>query len=67
MCMDQIVVDLGPEEPQVHPGDEAFLFGPGDHGEMTVDEWAEHLETINYEVLCSPRGRVQRTYSGRGE
>ncbi len=67
VCMDQIVVDLGPEEPQVHPGDEAFLFGPGDHGEMTVDEWAEHLETINYEVLCSPRGRVQRTYSGRGE
>lgn len=67
VCMDQIVVDLGEEKPEVKPGDEAFLFGPGDHGELTVDEWAERLDTINYEVLCSPRGRVVRTYSGRGE
>lgn len=67
VCMDQIVVDLGPGEPEVSPGDVAYLFGPGDHGEMTVDEWAAALDTINYEVLCSPRGRVVRTYSGHAD
>jgi alanine racemase len=62
VCMDQFVVDLGPGEPDVAEGDEAILFGPGTSGEPTVQDWADLLGTIHYEVVTSPRGRVVRTY-----
>lgn len=64
ICMDQFVVDLGPGNGDVQPGDEAVLFGPGAEGEMTAQDWAELLGTINYEVVTMPRGRVMRTYRG---
>ena len=56
--MDQFVVDLGPGPVDVREGDDAILFGPGDDGELTAQDWAELLGTINYEVVTSPRGRV---------
>jgi len=62
ICMDQFLVDLGPGAVEVSEGDEATLFGPGAAGEPTAQEWAELLDTINYEVVTSPRGRVVRTY-----
>jgi alanine racemase len=62
VCMDQFVVDLGPGKPDVTEGDEAILFGPGTSGEPTVQDWADLLGTIHYEVVTSPRGRVVRTY-----
>ncbi|GLZ44595.1 alanine racemase [Actinomycetospora sp. NBRC 106375] len=68
VCMDQVVVDLGPADgdvPAVSPGDEVVLFGPGDDGEPTASEWAGWLDTIHYEVVtgvgCRPR--VTRTRS----
>jgi alanine racemase len=64
ICMDQFVVDLGPGPVDVSEGDDAILFGPGDGGELTAQDWAELLGTINYEVVTSPRGRVQRLYVG---
>ncbi|HEX2283891.1 MAG TPA: alanine racemase [Mycobacterium sp.] len=63
ICMDQFVVDLGPDS-DVAEGDDAILFGPGTHGEPTAQDWAELLDTINYEIVTSPRGRVTRTYRG---
>ncbi|MGV0604135.1 alanine racemase [Mycolicibacterium sp. XJ1904] len=63
ICMDQFVVDLGPEGGAA-VGDDAILFGPGTHGEPTAQEWADLLGTINYEVVTSPRGRFVRTYTG---
>jgi alanine racemase len=62
ICMDQFLVDLGPGHVDVTEGDEAILFGPGTHGESTAQEWADLLETIHYEVVTSPRGRIVRTY-----
>ena len=62
ICMDQFVVDLGPEAHGVRVGDEAVLFGSGSSGEPTAQDWAELLGTINYEVVTSPRGRIARTY-----
>jgi alanine racemase len=64
ICMDQFVVDLGPGDSGVRVGDDAVLFGPGGDGEMTAQDWAVLLGTINYEVVTSPRGRVARTYRG---
>ncbi|OBA89117.1 alanine racemase [Mycobacteriaceae bacterium 1482268.1] len=62
ICMDQFVVDLGPDAGDVNEGDEAILFGPGTDGEPTAQDWADMLDTIHYEVVTSPRGRVIRTY-----
>ncbi|AKK02356.1 alanine racemase [Corynebacterium epidermidicanis] len=63
VCMDQIVVWLGATT-DVEPGDTALLFGPGDRGEMTATEVADAAGTINYEILCTPRGRTERVYVG---
>lgn len=64
VCMDQFVVDLGPGETGVAEGDTAVLFGPGDDGEPTAQDWADLIGTIHYEVVTSPRGRVTRVYRG---
>src|SRR5690349_5972469 len=60
ICMDQFLVDLGPGHVDVAEGDEAILFGPGTHGESTAQEWADLLDTIHYEVVTNPRGRIVR-------
>ena len=65
--MDQFLVDLGPGPVDVAEGDEAILFGPGAQGEPTAQEWAELLDTIHYEVVTSPRGRITRTYREAGK
>jgi alanine racemase len=62
VCMDQFLVDLGTGPVDVADGDEAILFGPGTRGEPTAQEWADLLDTIHYEVVTSPRGRIIRTY-----
>lgn len=64
VCMDQFVVDLGPGPVDVGVGDQAILFGPGDSGEPTTQDWADAIGTINYEVVTSPRGRITRVYRG---
>jgi len=60
VCMDQFVVDFG-DEP-VAAGDEVVLFGPGDDGEPTAQEWGETLGTISYEIATGIGARVPRTY-----
>lgn len=62
ICMDQFVVELGPDGGDVTEGDVAVLFGPGLDGEATAADWAELLDTIHYEIVTSPRGRVRRRY-----
>jgi alanine racemase len=62
VCMDQFVVDFG-DEP-VAAGDEVVLFGPGDAGEPTAQEWGEALGTISYDLVTGVGARVPRTYPG---
>jgi alanine racemase len=65
VCMDQIVLDCGDDD--VRAGDVATLFGPGDDGEPTADDWASAAGTINYEIVTRVGGtRIQRVYDGRG-
>ncbi|GAA5146979.1 alanine racemase [Pseudonocardia eucalypti] len=60
VCMDQVMVDCG--DYPVAEGDEAVLFGPGDRGEPTAQDWADALGTIHYEIVTGLRaGRVSRT------
>jgi len=63
VCMDQIVLDVGDDE--VASGDVATLFGPGDDGGPTADDWAEVVGTINYEIVTRfGSTRVPRVYDG---
>ncbi|MGW7405231.1 alanine racemase [Streptomyces sp. NPDC054833] len=60
VAMDQFVVDLGGDEPEV--GSEAVLFGPGDRGEPTAEDWAQASGTIAYEIVTRIGTRVPRVY-----
>ncbi|MBH5335348.1 alanine racemase [Streptomyces pactum] len=60
VAMDQFVVDLGGDSAEV--GDEAVLFGPGDRGEPTAEDWANAVGTIAYEIVTRIGARVPRVY-----
>ena len=60
ICMDQHVVELGPDAPE-EPGDEVTLFGAGPDV-PTAAEWAEACGTIGYEIVTRIGGRVPRVY-----
>ncbi|MEV5173489.1 alanine racemase [Streptomyces flaveolus] len=60
VAMDQFVVDLGGDEPP--EGSEAVLFGPGDRGEPTAEDWAQACGTIAYEIVTRIGTRVPRVY-----
>ncbi|MFD6552259.1 alanine racemase [Streptomyces sp. NPDC058398] len=60
VAMDQFVVDLGGDEPE--PGARAVLFGPGDGGEPTAEDWARATGTIAYEIVTRIGTRVPRVY-----
>ncbi|MEU1847950.1 alanine racemase [Streptomyces sp. NPDC019990] len=60
VAMDQFVVDLSGDQPA--PGAEAVLFGPGDRGEPTAEDWAQAAGTIAYEIVTRIGKRVPRVY-----
>ncbi|GAA0631881.1 alanine racemase [Streptomyces thermocarboxydovorans] len=60
VAMDQFVVDLGGDAPP--EGTEAVLFGPGDRGEPTAEDWAQAAGTIAYEIVTRIGPRVPRVY-----
>jgi alanine racemase len=62
VCMNQFVLDFG-DDP-VAEGDEVVLFGPGDAGEPTAQEWADALGTISYDIVTRFAARVPRSYRG---
>ncbi|NMO56471.1 alanine racemase [Actinoplanes sp. TBRC 11911] len=63
VCMDQIVIDVA-DDP-VAAGDIATLFGAGDDGAPTADDWADAIDTINYEIVTRfGSTRVPRVYDG---
>lgn len=66
VCMDQSMVNLGPES-DVRVGDEVVLIGKSGDQEITADEWADVLKTITYEVTCQINARVQRIYALPGD
>ena len=63
ITMDPLMVDCGPPgESTVAPGDEVVLIGAQGDERVTADEWAERLDTINYEIVCGISLRVPRIY-----
>lgn len=66
ICMDQLMLDLTEVE-DVNPGDEVVFFGQGVEGYPSVDEVAQKLGTINYELVCMMGRRLPRVYSRNGK
>ncbi len=62
VAMDQVVIDCGDDD--VAAGDEVILFGPGDQGEPTANEWADACGTIGYEIVTRIGQRVPRRFVG---
>ncbi|NOY54899.1 MAG: alanine racemase [Actinobacteria bacterium] len=60
VTMDQILVDVG--DTSVKVGDEVVLIGSQNGDEITATEWAEHLGTIAYEIVCQIGPRLPRRY-----
>ncbi|SDT74540.1 alanine racemase [Streptomyces sp. TLI_053] len=62
VAMDQFVVDLGGDTPPI--GDEVLVFGSGDRGEPTAEDWGRACGTISYEIVTRIGSRVPRRYVG---
>ncbi|MBF4571394.1 alanine racemase [Herbiconiux sp. VKM Ac-1786] len=60
IAMDQFVVDVG--DHPVEPGDEVVVFGEGDRGEPTAEEWAGFADTIGDEIVARIGARVERVH-----
>lgn len=61
ICMDQCMIDIT-DISNVKIGDEVVLFGNGSNNSLHIDEIANILGTINYEVVCMVGKRVPRVY-----
>lgn len=62
VCMDQTMLDLGPEAAGVRVGDEVVIMGTSGDERIGVEELATLMDTITYEVTCLITARVQRDY-----
>ncbi|GEC92016.1 MULTISPECIES: alanine racemase [Brevibacillus] len=64
VTMDQMMVSLG--EGSGKQGDEVVIYGKQGNREITVDEIAEMLGTINYEVVATLSNRIPRLFLENG-
>lgn len=60
VTMDQILIDVG--NAAVEAGDEVVVMGTQGLGEVSAEEWAGWMDTINYEVVCNFGPRLPRHY-----
>jgi Alr-MurF fusion protein len=60
VCMDQSIIDVTHITQEVRMGDEVVLIGRQGQAELTTEQVAERLGTINYEVVSEILARVPR-------
>ena len=61
ICMDQCMVEIGKDNPDVKVWDTAVIFGPEESGALnTAEDLARLGHTISYEVLTALSKRVRR-------
>jgi len=67
VCMDQTMIDVT-NLPQVEIGDEVVLWGRQEQEEITIEEIADKIKTINYEVIHMPdKKRVPKLFIKNGK
>lgn len=60
ICMDMCMTDIS-HVPEAKVGDEVIIFGE----ELSIEEHADKVGTISYEMLCNVSARVPRVYTHR--
>lgn len=60
VCMDQCIIDVTDIKTEVE--DEVILFGGNSTEGISIDNIANKLQTINYEIVCMVNKRVPRVY-----
>jgi alanine racemase len=66
ICMDQCVVDLT-DVPYAKMGDEVVIYDDGTDAGLNIDQVAELLGTINYEIVTMLDRRLPRVYTKNRE
>jgi alanine racemase len=61
VCMDQFVVNVDHIE-LIEPGERVILLGKMGSEEISAEEMAQRIQTINYEITCAISKRVVRKY-----
>ena len=61
ICMDQMMVDLGPGG-EAFNGDDVLLFGRSGDDEIRLEDLCDKIHTIPYEILTMISSRVPRIY-----
>lgn len=65
ICMDQTMLNLTGIDVQLE--DEVVIFNDGEYGYPTIDELAQKLKTINYELATLIGRRISRVYTFDGK
>lgn len=65
ICMDQCMIDTSGLNASM--GDEVILMGADGCNSISIDDVAQKLETINYEIVCMIGKRVPRVYIKNNE
>jgi alanine racemase len=71
ICMDQCMIGLNAAQSadavKIAPGEEVVLIGRQGEAQITAEEVASKLGTINYELICILATRIPRVYRSNGE
>lgn len=66
ICMDQCVVDLS-DVPNAKMGDEVVIYDDGSQAGLNIDQVAQLIGTINYEIITMLDRRLPRVYKKNGQ
>ncbi|MDQ0732981.1 alanine racemase [Arthrobacter sp. B1I2] len=64
VCMDQFMVDLGPDAMGINVGDTAVLFGDPATGAASADDWGAAIGSHGDEIINRIAPRLPRAYAG---
>jgi alanine racemase len=62
IAMDQFVIDITDSAAGISAGSEVYLFGSGEHGELTADQWGGRSGSIGYEIVTRLGSRIPRVH-----
>lgn len=66
ICMDQCMIDVTNVN-NINIGDEVTLFGTSGDGHISIEDVADKMGTINYEIACIVGKRIPRIYIKDGK
>ncbi|MEG1869465.1 MAG: alanine racemase [Oscillospiraceae bacterium] len=66
VCMDQLMIDVT-DIPNVNRNSEVIVVGKCGNKKITMEDWADKIGTVNYEICCLISKRMPRVYIKNGE